>query len=443
MCVLKNTYVPLKSTSTFDIALKSTSTIDIPLRSTSTIDIALRSTSTLVTQKYVDTYCICLSNYITPNSLSKQEQILMLGAFALAVRSGQFSDKKNGTLVEGTVRGTISNVVQIFWLLVQQNPTKDADNELSIFLSQQFRAFRNDNPKKEQQKALPFSVLDELAIRQVTKTDKGITQLTIGAAFFACRSCEYSKVPQSEEKYTKLLRLQNIRFFKNGRQLPLQSNDLESADSVAITFEMQKNDMKFDTATHGRTNDSVLCPVLQWARLVSRIWTYPGASLDTNVCTVWQNSRVEHITSKTILQHLRAACATIGSACLGFKPHKIGTHSLCSGAAMEMYLGEIPVYTIMLIGRWSSDAFLRYIRKQVKQFLQNVAKRMLNFHSFRHIPDIHPQRILIEDPPGIHPWRISTDDPRQHNHHNNSETKRNTGRDKSQLVQLPAFSLYT
>jgi hypothetical protein len=148
-----------------------------------------------------------------------------------------------------------------------------------------------------------------------------------------------------------------------------------------------------------------------WARLVSRIWTYPGASLDTNVCTVWQNGRMEHITSKTILQHLRAACATIGSACLEFKPHKIGTHSLRSGAAIEMYLGEITVYTIMLIGRWSSDAFLRNICKQVEQFLQNVAKRMLNFCSFRHIPDIHLQRISIDNPPGIHPRRISTDDP--------------------------------
>jgi hypothetical protein len=112
---------------------------------------------------------------------------------------------------------------------------------------------------------------------------------------------------------------------------------------------------------------------------------------------------MEHITSKTILQHLRAACATIGSACLGFEPHEIGTHSLRSGAAMEMYLGEIPVYTIMLIGRWSSDAFLRYIHKQVEQFLRNVAKRMLNFRSFRHIPDIHPRRILIDNPPGIPP----------------------------------------
>ncbi len=47
----------------------------------------------------------------------------------------------------------------------------------------------------------------------------------------------------------------------------------------------------------------------------------------------------------------------IGSARLGFKQSKIGTHSLCSWAAMEMYLAGVPMYTIMLIGRWSSKAF--------------------------------------------------------------------------------------
>jgi hypothetical protein len=42
---------------------------------------------------------------------------------------------------------------------------------------------------------------------------------------------------------------------------------------------------------------------------------------------------------------------------------------------MAMYLGECPVYTVMLIGRWSSDAFLRYIRKQVMEFSHNVSKK--------------------------------------------------------------------
>ena len=67
---------------------------------------------------------------------------------------------------------------------------------------------------------------------------------------------------------------------------------------------------------------------------------------------------MEHITSKNILQHLRSACSSHGSTHFGFEPHEVGTHSLRSGAAMKMYLGEIPVYTIMLIGKWSSDAFL-------------------------------------------------------------------------------------
>ena len=60
-------------------------------------------------------YCLsdgCTNLYL--DSLSKQGLILMLGAFAMAVRSGWFSDKKIGTLVEGTVRGAISNVVQAF-----------------------------------------------------------------------------------------------------------------------------------------------------------------------------------------------------------------------------------------------------------------------------------------------------------------------------------------
>jgi hypothetical protein len=46
---------------------------------------------------------------------------------------------------------------------------------------------------------------------------------------------------------------------------------------------------------------------------------------------------------------------------------------------MVMYLAGAPVYTIMLIGRWSSDAFICYIKKQVEQFSKQVAKQMLTF----------------------------------------------------------------
>ncbi|KAL7448034.1 hypothetical protein ACHAWC_000300 [Mediolabrus comicus] len=95
---------------------------------------------------------------------------------------------------------------------------------------------------------------------------------------------------------------------------------------------------------------------------------------------------------------------------------------------MAMFLGECPVYTIMMIGRWSSDAFLRYIRKQVEQFSHNVSRRMLSHKFYRHIPDYSPHTTHL--------------DPRQRNHPSNAETRRNIGGRQLQQARLPAFSLY-
>ena len=95
---------------------------------------------------------------------------------------------------------------------------------------------------------------------------------------------------------------------------------------------------------------------------------------------------------------------------------------------MAMYLGKFPVYTIMMIGRWSSDAFLRYIRKQVKQFSHNVSRRMIRFQFHRHIPDLEPV--------------VSHLDPRQREHPDNAETRRNIGGNLSRRVSLTDMSIY-
>lgn len=177
-----------------------------------------------------------------------------------------------------------------------------------------------------------------------------------------------------------------------------------------------------------KSGDVLLCPVRQWAAIVRRILKYPGANEDTPVSAVWRNDRIEHITSKEMINALQAAVVSVGEDKLGFKKTDIGTHSIRSGAAMAMYLGECPVYVIMMIGRWSSDAFLRYIRKQVEQFSHNVSCRMLRFEMHRHIADYAP--------------RVSRLDPRQRNHPDNAETRKNVGGDLARRVRLPAFSLF-
>ncbi len=140
------------------------------------------------------------------------------------------------------------------------------------------------------------------------------------------------------------------------------------------------------------------------------------------------NGEIVDVTSAQVVNALRDVIGAIGEARLGIAQHEVGTHSLRSGAAMAMYLGECPVYTIMLMGRWSSDAFLRYIRKQVLEFSHNVSKRMLRFRTHRHVPDFDPG--------------TAANDPRVQNNPNNAETRRNVGGDAIRRNRLPAFSQF-
>jgi hypothetical protein len=96
---------------------------------------------------------------------------------------------------------------------------------------------------------------------------------------------------------------------------------------------------------------------------VKRVNKYPESSQQTPISTILNHGIIKHITSDHVIDALRDAVGAIGKAKLGFKKEDVGTHSIRSGAAMAMYLGECLVFMIMLIGLWSSDALLRYIRK--------------------------------------------------------------------------------
>ena len=72
---------------------------------------------------------------------------------------------------------------------------------------------------------------------------------------------------------------------------------------------------------------------------------------------------------------------------LGFSGKDVGTHSIRSSLAMALYLSRRPISTIMLLGRWSSDAFLLYIRRQVQEFSDGVSADMVANERFFTLPD--------------------------------------------------------
>jgi hypothetical protein len=91
----------------------------------------------------------------------------------------------------------------------------------------------------------------------------------------------------------------------------------------------------------------------------------------------------------------------IGETKLGIKRWEIGTHLIQSGTAMAMYLAGAPIFSIMLIGRWSSTAFLKYIRKQVQEFLHGILSKMIEIQFFKHVQNL----LISHSPTSMHPIR--------------------------------------
>jgi hypothetical protein len=205
--------------------------------------------------------------------------------------------------------------------------------------------------------AISGSVLCEFYRLSLSCIDKARCELFLSAFFFAMRSCEYFTV--SGKRKTKLLCIKNIRFFRGRRPINHADPHLHLSTAVSITFEEQKRGTKSDTITHHCTSDPLLCPVKIWCKIVRRISSYPASSQDTTVNVFRLESGAIHkFSGRDLFTHLRRAAASLGQDILGVTPDQIGLHSARSGAAMAMYLAGVPVYTVMLLGLWSSDAFL-------------------------------------------------------------------------------------
>jgi len=213
-------------------------------------------------------------------------------------------------------------------------------------------------------------------------------ELMTGALFFGMRPCEYLKT--SGIRKTKLLRLKNVRFFKQKRELDKvnNTNELLNSTTISITFESQKNNEKDDIITM-HANSKELCPVKAWGTIVSRVLSYPGTSLHSPVNTILVGKQMALLNDKEAIKHIRATVATIGKDNLGFEPNEVGIHSIRSSFAMFLYIRQIRTDRIMLQGRWKSDAFLIYLRKQVTEFSKGLSNMMIHMdNDYFNVPSI-------------------------------------------------------
>jgi hypothetical protein len=133
-----------------------------------------------------------------------------------------------------------------------------------------------------------------------------------------------------------------------------------------------------------------MCPVKACISLIIRARSAiknPSLLPNIPINIVFDHKRTKQLPSDLFLKTICHTAKDMGSDRLGFGPEEVGTHSNRSGGAMSMFLSSTPVYTIMLIGRWSSDTFMRYIRKQVIASSHGIFKKMLTYEELFTISD--------------------------------------------------------
>jgi hypothetical protein len=295
-------------------------------------------------------------------------------------------------VVASTLRKTASNLAAAFRSNIGVSPLhlKESAN-MRPSVRAWLKPCDNCDPPKRKQKAATPQLLRAMFEQSGAGTgsrkdtcDAIISEIAISAYFFAMRSCEITETATPGR--TKIMRLKGVVFRdERHREIPhLSPAEIRFAKRVTVTFENQKNGLKMDKRTHERTGDSVMCPVRRLASLVLRVLSsVPNAGPETPVSTIQKGGESRVVTSGELRWNLRSACTRGGgTSTFGYSANEIGTRSIRSGAAMGFFLMNHPVATIMILGRWSSDAFLDYIRPQVLEWTNQLSRDMIHNDSF-------------------------------------------------------------
>ena len=259
---------------------------------------------------------------------------------------------------------------------------------LSDTLKRLFTAFATRDPPPNRQAAATPDLLKEVirSTRGMGEVAEHTADLITGAYFFAMRGCEFSRTRTPGR--TKTLTLEHVTF-RNETKEEVHPNHPDfdrRVRYVTICFANQKNGKKMERRTQGKTGHVSFCPVLAWAQAYRRVLRhFPLADKNTTICSLRDHhsgKRVE-ISSAGVAGLLQSICRLRGARDrFGYKPEDLGSRSIRSGAAMSLFMMNHSTERIKILGRWSSDAFLVYIRPQVLEWTNIMSKDMSKVKNF-------------------------------------------------------------
>ena len=344
---------------------------------------------------------------------NQDDKISYLLVFGYRYRThGRNSGKK--PVRAGTVEDALLAVGKGITHLGEPDPRKaspgSAQNHplLAAFLK---RLRDTDDPAA---RAYPANVTILRALYQVLDTahptegqlNKSIIDLTVAAFYWLLRPAEYLFVSDEPESRSQAFRLRDVAFVIDGQvhhapSAPLNDlNDVNRITAATLTFNDQKNAVRGEQIGHRATNDPDLCPCKALGRIVLHLRQH-NAPPDTPLYTVYANNTTSAIRPAFITNGIRHAAKHLQPT-TGIDPYLLSARSLRPGGATALLCAGVASDAIQLMGRWKSDAMLRYLRVQAITQMHAFSQCMLDHGSYtftQHVyvtvnPDPIPEQPL-------------------------------------------------
>lgn len=214
------------------------------------------------------------------------------------------------------------------------------------------------------------------------------THLCIIGFFWLLRPAEYLK--GTGQTRSQAFRLCDVSFTLAGRIIPaidLSLNDVQprSITHATLTFTDQKNAVKGEKISHAATSDSLLCPCKALFRICKHL-RRDHAPATTPLYTFFANHEAKTIGPTDITAYLRKSAKALHHL-TGIDPAHLSARSLRPGGATALLCANIDADVIQLLGRWKSDAMLRYLRVAALAHSSNLADRMLAAGAYTFAPN--------------------------------------------------------
>lgn len=268
---------------------------------------------------------------------------------------------------------------------------KDLTGAVDFRLRRQFQSYSREDPPPHRVKPIPISLIRQVANASSngSPSAQAIADMVILGFFFLLRPGEYTGSDNDDTPF----RLQDVQLFVGPQRLdPFAPRaNFGAATSVSLTFTTQKNGNRGEVVNHGLSGHPWLCPVRAATRRVSHLVSH-GSPPETVLASYVSHQRNVQVVAKDITAVLRAAAAVYGPP-YGYTAADVSARSLRAGGAMALFNSQVDSDTIRLLGRWQSDAMLRYLHLQAQPAMKGFARRMLQggdyaFHPGQEIPDL-------------------------------------------------------